>query len=202
MIKLTHISDTHGYHNNLHLNGGDILIHSGDIEDNHHRTISNEKTMEWLSKTPYKYKLLVLGNHDSNISNIDLPENVFILNNEIIELFGINFYGITSNLIEENFFHNFNQLPENEIQFIDVYPDILITHGPPKGIFDIKQGNSVGSTTLLNFVKTRKPKYHLFGHAHHWTGIYNDGNTIFCNSSITYSVQPKIVRGSPLDILY
>jgi Icc-related predicted phosphoesterase len=201
MIKLTHISDTHGYHNKLHLNGGDILIHSGDIVD-YHRTISNEETIEWLSKTPYKYKILVLGNHDSNILNIELPENVFILNNQTIELLGINFYGVTSNLIETNSIHNFNQLPENKIKFLDVYPDILITHGPPKGIFDIKQGNSLGSTTLLDFVKTRKPKYHLFGHAHHWRGIHNDGDTIFCNSSITYNVRQKIVNGSPLDILY
>jgi Icc-related predicted phosphoesterase len=201
MIKLTHISDTHGYHNKLHLNGGDILIHSGDIVD-YHRTISNEETIEWLSKTPYKYKILILGNHDSNILNIELPENVFILNNQTIELLGINFYGVTSNLIETNSIHNFNQLPENKIQFLDVYPDVLITHGPPKGIFDIKQGNSLGSTTLLDFVKTRKPKYHLFGHAHHWRGIHNDGDTIFCNSSITYNVRQKIVNGYPLDILY
>jgi len=201
MIKLTHISDTHGYHNSLRLNGGDILIHSGDIMD-YHRLISNEETINWLSKTPYKYKIIVPGNHDSGLLDISLPDDVIILDNNTIELLGIKFYGVSANIIEYNSIHNFNQHIEDEIPLLDIHSDILITHGPPKGIFDIKQGSSVGSVKLLEFVKTHKPKYHLFGHAHHWKGIYNNGDTIFCNSSITYNVRQKIVDGSPLDILY
>lgn len=201
MVKITHISDTHGYHNNLHLNGGDILIHSGDILD-FNKLISNESTIEWLHRTPYTHKIIIPGNHDLGLLELKLPEDIIILDNKTVELLGVKFYGVSANLIEPNSLHNFNQLSETEIQFLDVSPDILITHGPPKGIFDIKQNRSIGSTTLLNFVKSRKPKYHLFGHAHHWRGIHNDSNTIFCNSSITYNVRQRIVNGTPLDILY
>ena len=40
--KITHISDTHGYHDTLTLQGGDILIHTGDILD-FEKKISIEK---------------------------------------------------------------------------------------------------------------------------------------------------------------
>jgi Icc-related predicted phosphoesterase len=201
MVKLTHISDTHGFHNKIKLNGGDILIHSGDIVD-YCGLISDEETIDWLSKTPYEYKLIVLGNHDISLSNITLPKNVIILNNETIELFGIKFYGYGVSLIEPYSIHNFNQLSEDKINFINFSHDILITHGPPKGIFDNKLGFGIGSTNLLQFVKTNKPKYHLYGHAHHWKGSYYDGNTTFCNSSIVYNLRMKSITGTPLDLLF
>jgi Icc-related predicted phosphoesterase len=203
MIKITHISDTHGFHDKVYLSGGDILVHSGDIFD-YNNLIPNEEIIEWINNSPYEYKLIVPGNHDKNLSTISLPEKVIVLDNKTTELFGIKFYGISACLIEKNSKNTFTQTTDNEIknQLLDFYPDILITHGPPKGIFDNKNGGSIGSVSLLNYVIEKKPKYHFFGHAHHWKGVHSNGDTIFCNSSVTYNVRQGIVTGNSLDIFY
>ncbi|QPC68953.1 hypothetical protein HYE67_011184 [Fusarium culmorum] len=45
--------------------------------------------------------------------------------------------------------------------------DIIITHGPPKGILDINsRGKHIGCPELFDFVAETKPLMHCFGHAH------------------------------------
>ena len=49
--------------------------------------------------------------------------------------------------------------------------DILITHEPLYGILDKPlKGNHEGCKNLLEIVKEKKPKYHLFGHVHEGYG--------------------------------
>jgi Icc-related predicted phosphoesterase len=88
---------------------------------------------------------------------------------------------------------------QNELK--DLECDILITHGPPKDILDNKLGRSVGSYSLLEYVKKYKPKYHLFGHAHHSKGTFNNGITIFSNASIVDKLMLKTLGGNPFDFL-
>merc|ERR1712216_454504 len=54
--------------------------------------------------------------------------------------------------------------------------DILLTHGPPHGILDRLEGSWGhwgSSQVLLQEIKRKRPKVHLFGHLHeqrgHWT---------------------------------
>ena len=75
--KITHISDTHGYHDTLTLLGGDILIHSGDILD-FEKKMPIEKIVDWIDRTPYDFKIIVLGNHDEELLNYKLPENIVL----------------------------------------------------------------------------------------------------------------------------
>jgi len=200
--NITHISDTHGYHQKIKLEGGDILVHSGDILDFKEK-ISIEKTVEWLNKTPYEYKILVLGNHDEELLKFNLPDKIILLNNELINIFNIKFYGLSATLqeITNKYFGELNEL-EIKNEFRDENFDILITHGPPKGILDYKFNNSIGSVSLLNYVKNHKPKYHLFGHAHHLKGTYNDGSTTFSNASIVYMLGKEIVNGVPYNFKF
>ncbi|QPC77824.1 hypothetical protein HYE68_008576 [Fusarium pseudograminearum] len=45
--------------------------------------------------------------------------------------------------------------------------DIIITHGPPKGILDINcRGKHIGCPELFDFVAQTKPLMHCFGHVH------------------------------------
>ncbi|KAL6232314.1 Metallo-dependent phosphatase-like protein [Aspergillus navahoensis] len=58
--------------------------------------------------------------------------------------------------------------------FVPGYPgiDILLTHGPPKGILDqvVGSGESVGCEHLYRAVKRARPALHVFGHIHEGYG--------------------------------
>ncbi|MFO0941734.1 MAG: hypothetical protein U0930_13340, partial [Pirellulales bacterium] len=67
-------------------------------------------------------------------------------------------------------------------QTIPATVDLLVTHGPPKGILDVtrdwktKEPIHIGSMSLTRNVEQRiKPKIHTFGHLHDEIGISNFG---------------------------
>ena len=202
VCKITHISDTHGYHNTVTLQGGDILIHSGDILD-FEKKVPIDQIVEWFEKTPYEYKIIVLGNHDEQLLNYKLPEDIILLQNSFVEIRDITFYGLTGTLREFDTRYRFGELSDSEIQneLKDKECDILITHGPPKDILDNKLGRSVGSNSLLEYVKIYKPRYHLFGHAHHSKGTFSNSDTTFSNASIVDKLLLKTLGGKPFDFI-
>ena len=63
-MKLCIISDTHNKHKRLPpLPEADVIIHAGDFTSvGHSHEIVN--FMQWYSKLPYKYKIVIAGNHD------------------------------------------------------------------------------------------------------------------------------------------
>ena len=93
-MKLTFISDTHNRHKQITLNGGDILIHSGDFTSKGY-SHEVEDFVKWFDKQDYKYKVFIAGNHeltfDPRQARIDeilsaLPENIIYLENSGIVL--------------------------------------------------------------------------------------------------------------------
>ncbi|KAF2148138.1 Metallo-dependent phosphatase [Myriangium duriaei CBS 260.36] len=44
--------------------------------------------------------------------------------------------------------------------------DIVITHGPPRGIFDMSDSKRIGSPSLFTAVAKARPRMHCFGHVH------------------------------------
>jgi Icc-related predicted phosphoesterase len=65
---------------------------------------------------------------------------------------------------------------------IPVGLDVLITHGPPYGILDeVSRGENVGSCSLLEEVKRKKPRFHVFGHIHEARGYRHCEHTDFHN---------------------
>jgi hypothetical protein len=64
-------------------------------------------------------------------------------------------------------------------QFFDAIPadtDILLTHGPPRGIFDRMELSDVcwGSSQLLRQrIEQVRPKVHMFGHLHEQRGVWH-----------------------------
>jgi predicted phosphodiesterase len=62
-MKLTFISDTHYQHHKLSLGSGDILIHCGDFT--RRGSLGDVADFaDYIANLPFKYKLLIAGNHD------------------------------------------------------------------------------------------------------------------------------------------
>jgi len=204
MIKIWCISDSHCKHKQLTIPEDiDIVIHAGDAS-NYRDLSQNDAEMHefllWFSKLPIKHKIYVPGNHDTSVEkgmhNFEDYGGIIVLINEEVTIEGIKIYGspITPTFgvgwaynSSHNKIHKYwDKIPDNT--------DILVTHGPAKGILDLTVNNGYyqcGCKTLLNKVLQIKPKYHIFGHIHDESLIYNAGifkptniSTTFINASV------------------
>lgn len=209
-MKIACISDTHCKHNEIdgiirNLNV-DMLIHAGDGSNskipaiNYHEA---EDVLTWMdSFYDIQHKIYVPGNHDTSIWKglIDIEKyDTKILIHCSIYIDGINIFGSpytptygndwAYNVKRNKLDIYWNQIPE--------YTDILITHGPPKSILDLTtelNGSlvQVGCKSLFNKVLEIQPKYHIFGHLHDESNIFNHGilnlgnkcKTTFVNAGI------------------
>lgn len=203
LIKLVHISDTHGKHNELTEkipSDTDILVHSGDWS---HYEIPEETEafLQWFRKMPGKHKILVAGNHDSTFSQskdvhqeFDLS-GIHYLFNESVEIEGLKFYGSPSVPLEVDMAFTFFGHDE-AFKIWQKIPDdteVLITHGPASGIFDrVRRGYEtlhLGCQMLAKRIsELEKLRYHFFGHVHQTNGVLQKGNVTYSNAATTIHV--------------
>lgn len=189
-MKIWFISDTHCRHTELGIPSVDAVIHCGD-ESNHGNAWMNESEargfFEWYSRLSIPMKIFVPGNHSTAIEqglirSDDFPGVHFLIHQQL-DWNGLRVFGSPYTPI---FFDWAYMKPRSKLdivwQSIPDNIDILITHGPPKGIFDVTadmhtgEPIHVGSKSLLRHVKNRiKPKLHTFGHIHDENGILNFG---------------------------
>lgn len=204
MIKIWHISDTHGHHDQLKLpEGVDLIIHSGDAT-NYRDPYKNEhemhKFLTWFHKLPVKNKVFVPGNHDTSV------EMGLITRDQIKDL------GIQLCLMNTVVFQDLNNLkiwgspyvprygdwsymkPRSEMMkkvwdHIDETADIIVTHTPPKGILDYSDRRiydpnlnksitiveDCGCLSLMKTIAKIEPKLNCFGHIHSSRAIHNAG---------------------------
>ncbi|MFY7994385.1 MAG: metallophosphatase domain-containing protein [Bacteriovoracaceae bacterium] len=193
-MKLTFISDTHSCHEIIKMEDGDILFHCGDMTKRGElREVS--EVASYLASQPFKYKVVIAGNHDFCFENENRKEaekiltdqGIIYLNDSLCIIDGLKIWGSPI----QPFFHNwaFNKERGNDIKrHWDLIPDdihILLTHGPPFGILDsVQTGESVGCEELLKKVEKLRPKIHAFGHIHESYGLKTVGDTIFVNASV------------------
>lgn len=190
-MKLVLISDTHGYFPDLP--DGDILIHSGDATGN--GTIRELfKFNAWLGLERQRYHTILFcpGNHDRLFEKDEgvarsLVSNATVLINQEIEILGRRFYGSPYTPAfnfwafqlygQREAFHCWSKIP------LDT--DILITHGPARGVLDADvDGQQFGCPELFKKILEAKPEIHVCGHIHAGYGQkYLDGTT-FVNASI------------------
>ena len=192
-MRVWFISDTHCEHSQLEIPDVDLVIHCGD-ESNSGTVWVNEREsrnfFDWFSGLEIVSKIFVPGNHSTAfekgmIRASDYPEIKFLVHEET-EWMGLKIFG--SPFTPQFFNWAYMKLrPELEPlwQMIPYNTDILITHGPPKGILDVTRDfNSgvpihVGSKSLRRHVENRiKPMIHAFGHIHDEQGISNFGKLI------------------------
>lgn len=177
-MKILHISDTHGKHEELtNLPEADVIVHSGDF------TMAGTEQevmsfLSWFFTLPYKYKVFVCGNHDCCLygASIDaLETGEYYLCNSGVEIEGYKFYGVPM-FMEDVFSGDYDSLFGN----IPADTDVLITHEPPK----LSDKAMFGSKALLDVIDRIKPKAHLFGHDHNSFGTATWGPTILSNAAM------------------
>jgi Icc-related predicted phosphoesterase len=167
---------------------GDMLICAGDFSM---RAKNFEVTQfaEWFNKQPHQFKVIVPGNHDvycetdPHFAREEFAPATYLCHEEK-EVNGYRVFGspYSSSIYEPSpwsFDYNpkgprseaiWSQIPDNI--------DILITHGPPKGILDrvfdphVGEDPHVGDVNLLYHVKRGLPRVHIFGHIHEAYGSY------------------------------
>lgn len=218
-MKIHHISDSHCKHSQIRISTDiDLIIHSGDAS-NSRNIYENEKEIRnfitWYSSLKIPYKIYVAGNHCTSIANGNITKDNFeqagiiYLNHESTEVLGLKIFGSpytpsfgngwAYNIRRDRLHEYWKDIPDNT--------DIIVTHGPPKGILDLatkyynKQEEGryygeimeyCGDLALLKRIKDINPKLHCFGHIHDNEDNFNSGikttplipNTIFSNGSI------------------
>lgn len=176
------------------LPGGDILIIAGDCTGND--SIKQWEAWElWLFGGPvhrYKYIVMIAGNHDGYLASHEgrrwvdkLSPEVLYIEDELIHLTVgeelVSIYGSPWTPIYGNW--DFMLNPKDIRDKWDKIPsglDILVTHGPPRGVLDEVEDPATGDDTiwtrkvgcpeLLKAIERTKPKHHIFGHIHEHGG--------------------------------
>ena len=197
------ISDTHGFHKDLIVPKADMVIHAGDFSNTKDPGINANEVrtfLEWYREIPIPIKALCAGNHDTSIEKglitvKDLSEGgIIYMQHAYREIDGIKIFA--SPFTPEFCDWAFNVRRDRLFQYWKDIPkglDILVTHGPPKGILDIADKLSgemeyCGDKALLNKVMEANPKVHQYGHIHN-NGIHMNQGTreyqgiTFVNSS-------------------
>lgn len=207
------MSDTHNQHGKFKLEGGDILLHSGDFTG---RGSASEvqQFMLWLELQDYSHKVVIPGNHDW-----DLEKNFPYWRDEFAKrgIHLLNDSGVTLRGIQDGdgepyeikvwgspvqpWFHSwaFNRArTEREATRLhgwikphwDMIPEdteILLTHGPAYGILDqvvYPHGLHVGCEELAKRIEQIKSiDLHVSGHIHEGRGFTYKGSCTYVNAS-------------------
>ena len=193
-MRICCISDTHERHAELKIPVCDLLLHAGDIT----RVGSPEAIMkfnEWcrilVEKEIVRKIICIAGNHDflferdpAKARNL-LTVPVYLEDSGVVWE-GVRFWGTPW---QPWFFDwAFNLRSEEELaskfQLIPADTEILLSHGPPKGILDhTVRGDSVGSEALLQRIRKIKPKLVVFGHIHESYGKHEEDRITYLNAS-------------------
>ncbi len=202
-MKIWFISDTHNEHEQLTVPDVDLVIHCGDeSESGEPRTNEPEsrRFLDWYADLDIPTKIFVPGNHSTAIEQgliraADYPKVILLIHGQT-EWEGLKIFGTP---YTPKFFHWAYMRERSELDSVwESIPsdiDILITHGPPKGLLDVtrdmdtREPVHVGSKSLRRHVLERiHPKIHAFGHIHDERSFTNYGTvtrneTTFINCS-------------------
>lgn len=170
----------------------DVVIFSGDCSNPKNPAMNAVEVLdfiEWFSNLPIKHKIFIPGNHDTSIERGFVnPESftlrgIMYLVNCYIVIDGIKIWGSP---VTPTFGHGW-AWNEDRDKIADVWNciekdvDIIVTHGPPRGILDIAYSRThsglenAGCIELFNKIIEIKPKLSLFGHIHDTNTILNSG---------------------------
>ena len=210
-MRILHISDSHGFHDMLPMERFkdiDVVVHSGDCSnwrDPYRNEPEVRAFLAWYRDVPVKHKIYVAGNHDTSIERrmitpADFAEaGIIYLENAATTIDGVKFWGSphTPTFGEWAFMKSRDKIA----RVWDTIPedtDVLIVHGPPKGVRDLSydrhgQLEYCGCSALMKkcFKMKDTLKLVLFGHIHDMDNVHNQGvshysktPTIFSNAAL------------------
>ena len=211
-MKIWHISDTHTYHGLLKVPEDiDMVIHSGDATNPRDPYASEQEMLNfisWFGSLPIKHKVFVAGNHDlcierNLITKIDFMKNgIVYLENDYAEVEGIKIWGspFTPTFGQGWAFNKKRSALHDIWKEIPDDVDIVVVHGPPKGILDLAyhQLNCIefcGDEALRKRMYLLNPKLCLFGHIHNNEDIINAGTMKLSNHDTIYSNGSVVTDG-------
>jgi len=191
--------------------GVDVVVHSGDCSNYRDPYRNSNEVLdfiEWYKTVPVEHKIYVAGNHDTSIERrLITPEHfadagIIYLENSDVVINGIKFWGSPHTptfgewafmKAREKINKVWNNIPQDT--------DVLIVHGPPKGVRDLsydRYGNleMCGCSALMKKCYALKDKLKLvcFGHIHNMDGVetnqgvsyYSHTTTVFSNAACVW----------------
>jgi len=195
-LRFVVVSDTHNEIEKVNIPEGDVFIHCGDATKWYNSGGDILKFNEFLGKLPHAHKIVIAGNHDFGLQKSDVVSkmtNCSYLQDSFITIEGLKIWG-TPWHVKRTILHRASAFGvsddaiKHKWALIPNDVDILITHQPPLNVLDVNHnGKNMGSTSLLDTVKEKRPKLHLFGHNHegHGAAEYTDtnGKIVFINAA-------------------
>ena len=210
-MKIMFLSDTHGRHLEItelygELPYVDIIVHSGDCT-RYGEFAETDLFMNWFTKQNAKHKVLVAGNHDFVLQQMDrrnwlLANNygVTYLEDSFINIDGLGIYGSPWSPVYGMW--AFMKQRNDELDQVwckvptDRSVDLLVTHTPRYGRLDISvRGNyNVGCEMLANRINDIHPKVHVFGHIHECGGMIKEETEVPLEGMISLNASLLNIR--------
>lgn len=214
-LKIWHIGCTHMKHDQLEIpNNIDIVLHSGDYTNNsipHINEKEYEEFLHWvytnLGHIPLK--IFTPGNHSTfeytepkRATQMAQDVGIELLIDEHTVVDGIKIFAspYTPTFGRWSFMVERDKMRKRWDNLIDNDVDILLTHGPAKGILDLTRQygdntlTQVGDKALSNRIKKLKNlKLHCFSHIHSTQSIDNTG--VLLRDGVYYSNASAVKDG-------
>lgn len=202
-MRLVCLSDVHSRQAEVVVPDGDLLIVAGDLTKRGGRP-EIEAFDRWLATLPHPHKVVIAGNHDFAFE-IDPEARSWIrhatyLQDEEVTIGGLRIWGSpwTPRFFDWAFNLDRGEPLRRVYDRIPTGIDVLVTHGPPRGILDRAfRGEDVGCDDLRDAVERIRPRLHVFGHIHEAYGqVVREGTRFVnaCSCTLSYvPSQPPIV---------
>jgi Icc-related predicted phosphoesterase len=188
-MRIVCISDTHGQHGMLKLPDGDMLIHAGDLTLRGTAEQIND-SLAYFAKLPYKYKIIVAGNHDFGLEqknpDIVIPPDIIYLENSEVIVEGLKIWGSPVSTPYYDWAFMWDEVRREALyKTIPHDTDIIINHGPAFGVLDwTRKSTNAGCEVLRRRISEIKPKLFVCGHIHEDYGVREIEATTFVNAAI------------------
>ena len=204
MTRIVCISDTHDRLAEMTVPDGDVLVHAGDFSGRG-KVEQVRRFAEEIHALPHEHKVVIAGNHDFLFEEEpelarELLGPLHYLRDSGVEIAGLRFWGSPWQPAFFNWAFNLPRGPAlaERWALIPDDTDVLITHGPPKGVLDrVHDGHRVGCADLSRALQRVRPRLHVFGHIHEAYGEEEIEGTHYVNASscdLAYRpTQPAIV---------
>mmetsp|Transcript_54567 Transcript_54567/g.170550 ORF Transcript_54567/g.170550 Transcript_54567/m.170550 type:complete len:296 (-) Transcript_54567:30-917(-) len=211
-VRVVVLSDTHLWHRQLWVPQGDVLLHAGDCLAEWGNGVRElQDFAAWLGGLPHAEKLVVGGNHDRCLQELGPARVAELLWKQggaiylhpelcdsVVLASGLRVAGNPWSVRTNPRSGNTAFQPEADDPRHSQVPacDVLVTHGPPRGVLDMGRG----STLLQAAVQSARPRLHAFGHVHEAHGAVVEGGRVCVNAAMCNDLFCAVRRPIVVDL--